>query len=73
MPIAASVTLGSGVVIHQPELVNLYGCTVGTDTKIGAFVEIQKNAVIGSRCKISSHTLIERMAGPHPAVPASAR
>jgi acetyltransferase-like isoleucine patch superfamily enzyme len=58
MPIASSVRLGSGVVIHHPELVNLYGCTVGDDTKIGAFVEIQKNATIGSRCKISSHTFI---------------
>ena len=58
MPIASSVKLGSGVVIHHPDLVNLYGCTVGDDTKIGAFVEIQKNAVIGSRCKISSHTFI---------------
>jgi acetyltransferase-like isoleucine patch superfamily enzyme len=58
MPIAASVTLGAGVVIHHPELVNLYGCTIGDDTKIGAFVEIQKNAVVGRRCKISSHTFI---------------
>jgi len=58
MPIASSVTLGSGVVIRHPELVNLYGCRVGDDTKIGAFVEIQKNAVIGSRCKISSHTFV---------------
>src|SRR5213078_1427821 len=39
-------------------LVNLYGCTVGADTKIGAFVEVQKNAVIGARCKISSHSFI---------------
>jgi acetyltransferase-like isoleucine patch superfamily enzyme len=38
--------------------VNLYGCTVGADTRIGAFVEIQKNAIIGARCKISSHTFI---------------
>jgi UDP-2-acetamido-3-amino-2,3-dideoxy-glucuronate N-acetyltransferase len=38
--------------------VNLYGCTVGDDTKIGAFVEIQKGALIGARCKISSHTFI---------------
>jgi acetyltransferase-like isoleucine patch superfamily enzyme len=58
MPIASSVTLGPGVVIHHPELVNLYGCSVGADTKIGAFVEIQKNVVIGSRCKISSHTFV---------------
>lgn len=58
MPIAASVRLGSRVTIHHPDLVNLYGCTVGDDTKIGAFVEIQKNAQVGSRCKISSHTFI---------------
>ena len=44
--------------IHHPDLVNLYGCTVGDDTKIGAFVEIQKNAHVGSRCKISSHPFI---------------
>ena len=58
MPIAPSVTLGRGVVIHHPDLVNLYGCEVGDETKIGAFVEIQKNATIGARCKISSHTFI---------------
>ncbi len=44
--------------IHHPDLVNLYGCEVGDETKIGAFVEIQKNASIGRRCKISSHTFI---------------
>src|SRR5450755_948188 len=58
MPISANVVLGHGVKIFQPELVNLYGCTVGDETKIGAFVEIQKNAIIGKRCKISSHTFI---------------
>ena len=58
MPIAASVKLGDDVVIHHPDLVNLYGCTVGDETRIGAFVEIQKNAAVGSRCKISSHTFI---------------
>lgn len=58
MPIANSVRLGRDVVIVQPELVNLYGCTIGDETKIGAFVEIQKNAVVGKRCKISSHTFI---------------
>jgi acetyltransferase-like isoleucine patch superfamily enzyme len=58
MPIAASVKLGDGVVIHHPDLVNLYGCAVGDGTRIGAFVEIQKNAAVGSRCKISSHTFI---------------
>ena len=44
--------------IHHPDLVNLYGCQVGDDTRVGAFVEIQKNATIGSLCKISSHTFI---------------
>ena len=58
MPVAPSVRLGTGVVIHHPDLVNLYGCTVGDETKIGAFVEIQKNAAIGRRCKISSHTFV---------------
>ena len=58
MPIAASVTLGDGVLIHHPDLVNLYGCAIGEGTRIGAFVEIQKNAAVGSRCKISSHTFI---------------
>jgi acetyltransferase-like isoleucine patch superfamily enzyme len=56
--IAADVRLGKDVVIRQPDLVNLYGCTIGEETKIGAFVEIQKNAVIGARCKISSHTFV---------------
>jgi acetyltransferase-like isoleucine patch superfamily enzyme len=58
MPIGANVTIDRSVVIHHPELVNLYGCHIGTDTKIGAFVEIQKNATIGCRCKISSHTFV---------------
>ena len=58
MPIAPSVRLGRDVVIHHPDLVNLYGCEIGDQTKIGAFVEIQKNAMIGSLCKISSHTFI---------------
>jgi acetyltransferase-like isoleucine patch superfamily enzyme len=57
MPIH-DVTFGNDVQIRQPELVNLYGCTVGDGTRIGAFVEIQKNAVVGARCKISSHTFI---------------
>jgi len=44
--------------IHHPDLVNLYGCQVGDDTRIGAFVEIQKNSTIGALCKISSHTFV---------------
>ena len=45
------------MIVH-PSLVNLYGCSVGADTKIGSFVEVQKNATIGARCKISSHTFV---------------
>jgi acetyltransferase-like isoleucine patch superfamily enzyme len=52
------VRLGRDVVIHHPDLVNLYGCEIGDGTKIGSFVEIQKNASIGRLCKISSHTFI---------------
>lgn len=58
MPIADSVTLGKDVKIFHPSLVNLYGCSVGDETKVGAFVEIQKGASIGARCKISSHSFI---------------
>jgi acetyltransferase-like isoleucine patch superfamily enzyme len=58
MPIAPDVTLGSNVKILQPDLVNLYGCSIGDETKIGAFVEIQKQARIGARCKISSHSFV---------------
>jgi acetyltransferase-like isoleucine patch superfamily enzyme len=53
-----NVKLGTGVSIPQPELVNLYGCAIGEHTRIGAFVEIQKNATIGALCKISSHTFV---------------
>jgi UDP-2-acetamido-3-amino-2,3-dideoxy-glucuronate N-acetyltransferase len=58
MPIAPDVVLGTGTLIHHPDLVNLYGCRIGGDTKIGTFVEIQKGASVGSRCKISSHSFI---------------
>ena len=58
MPIAPDVVLGERVAIFHPTLVNLYGCRIGDDTKIGTFVEIQKNAVIGQRCKISSHSFV---------------
>jgi len=58
MPIADDVVLGNDVKIFQPDLVNLYGCTIGAESKIGAFVEIQKSASVGARCKISSHTFI---------------
>jgi acetyltransferase-like isoleucine patch superfamily enzyme len=58
MPITPTVVLGDDVAIPHPDLVNLYGCRVGDSTKIGAFVEVQKGAVIGRRCKISSHTFV---------------
>src|SRR6059058_4330424 len=58
MPIGSEVKLGKDVRIFQPELVNLYGCSIGDETRIGSFVEIQKNASVGARCKISSHTFI---------------
>lgn len=54
--ITPSVKLGKDVRLSQ--FINLYGCEVGDETKIGAFVEIQKNARVGRRCKISSHTFI---------------
>jgi UDP-2-acetamido-3-amino-2,3-dideoxy-glucuronate N-acetyltransferase len=58
MPMTPDVKVGARVKIPQPDLVNLYGCTIGDDTRIGTFVEIQKGAVIGRRCKISSHTFV---------------
>src|SRR5271154_3012738 len=54
--IADDVKLGTNVRLSR--FINLYGCEIGDETKIGAFVEIQKNASIGRRCKISSHTFI---------------
>lgn len=58
MPVAADVILEAGVVVHHRDLVNLYGCRIGRDTTIGPFVEIQRNVVVGARCKISSHSFI---------------
>ena len=58
MPISANVVLGHGVKIFHPDLVNLYGCTVGDETKTGAFVEVEKNTFVGKRCKVSSHAFI---------------
>jgi UDP-2-acetamido-3-amino-2,3-dideoxy-glucuronate N-acetyltransferase len=58
MPIARDVVLGENASIAHPELVNLYGCTIGAGTRIGPFVEIQRNAVVGARCKLSSHSFI---------------
>ena len=54
--ISPDVKLGAGVKLSK--FINLYGCEIGDETKIGAFVEVQKNARIGKRCKISSHTFI---------------
>lgn len=56
LSIAADVKLGKDVKLSK--FINLYGCEVGDESKIGAFVEIQKNATVGKRCKISSHTFI---------------
>src|SRR3954470_18504118 len=56
LSIAPDVKLGVNVKLSQ--FINLYGCEIGDETKIGAFVEIQKNASVGNRCKISSHTFV---------------
>jgi acetyltransferase-like isoleucine patch superfamily enzyme len=56
LSIADDVKLGRDVKLSK--FINMYGCEVGDETKIGAFVEIQKNATVGKRCKISSHTFI---------------
>ena len=56
LSVAADVRLGEHVKLSQ--FINLYGCEIGDETKIGAFVEIQKNAKVGKRCKISSHTFV---------------
>jgi acetyltransferase-like isoleucine patch superfamily enzyme len=54
--IAPNVKLGQGVKLSK--FINMYGCEIGDETKIGAFVEIQKNARVGRRCKVSSHTFV---------------
>src|SRR4030067_64967 len=56
LSIAEDVKLGENVKLAK--FINLYGCTIGDNTKIGTFVEVQKNAAIGKNCKISSHTFI---------------
>ncbi len=58
MPITKDVKLGQDVRIFHPDLVNLYGCSIGNETRIGTFVEIQVGAAIGARCKISSHSFV---------------
>jgi UDP-2-acetamido-3-amino-2,3-dideoxy-glucuronate N-acetyltransferase len=58
MPIADNVKCGAGVRVFKPDLVNIYGCTIGDDSTIGPFVEIQAGVTIGARCKIQSHSFI---------------
>ena len=58
MPIAPDVTLGQNVVIFHPDLVNLYGCTIGDECKIAAFVEIQRGVVLGRRVKVEAFAFI---------------
>jgi UDP-2-acetamido-3-amino-2,3-dideoxy-glucuronate N-acetyltransferase len=58
MPISKDTRLGGNVTIHNEQLVNLYGCSVDDGTRIGPFVEIQKNSAVGRNCKISSHSFI---------------
>lgn len=58
MPVSSDVILGEGVQIPHPDLVNLYGCSIGAGTRIGSFVEIQRGVLVGERCKISSHTFV---------------
>lgn len=53
-----NVNLDPGVTILYPDLVNIYGCTIGEGTRVGPFVEIQRDVTIGARCKISSHAFI---------------
>lgn len=57
MPISSSA-ISDDVTISYPDLVNIYGCRIGSGSRIGPFVEIQKNSSIGERCKISSHSFI---------------
>lgn len=58
MPIARDVEVGPGARIFFPNLVNLYGCAIGAESQIGPFVEIQRDVIIGLRCKIASHSFI---------------
>ena len=58
MPVAPNASLAASARVFHPDLVNIYGCSIGEQTQVGPFVEIQKNASIGARCKISSHSFI---------------
>ncbi len=58
MTVKNDVKLGEGARIYHPDLVNIYGCTIGDETTVGPFIEIQRDVTIGKRCKISSHSFI---------------
>ena len=58
MPVAPGASVAESALIFHPDLVNIYGCSIGDETQVGPFVEVQKNASIGARCKISSHSFI---------------
>jgi acetyltransferase-like isoleucine patch superfamily enzyme len=58
VPVNDDVKLGKNIKIFHPQLVNLYGCVIGEESKIGTFVEIQKDVNVGCRCKISSHSFL---------------
>lgn len=58
VPVNNSAKLGADVKITHPDLVNIYGCSIGDETRVGPFVEIQAGVVIGARCKIQSHSFI---------------
>ena len=58
MSIRDDVQLGEGVVIPQPDLVNVFGCVIGSGSMIGPFVEIQAGVVIGKRCRVQSHSFL---------------
>jgi len=58
MPISDNVNFGANVEVYHPDLVNIYGCEIGDESTIGPFIEIQNDVVIGTRCKISSHSFI---------------
>lgn len=58
MPVASNVKLGNNVRIFHPDLVNIYNCTLGDETTVGPFIEIQGGVSIGKRCKIQSHSFI---------------
>lgn len=58
MPVSANCDIAPSAHITHPDLVNLYGCSINAETKVGPFVEIQSGVEIGSRCKIQSHTFI---------------